>query len=95
MANYHEILKLREKMDIAGIPYDFNNLFDGHHLIYPNQEKFVCSVIEHENSYGSADDKLEIMGLLTPEEEDEDSVVGFLSAEEVFKRIENDWKINN
>lgn len=32
-------------------------------------------------------DLIEIMGLLTPEEEKYDSVVGYLTAEEVFRRI--------
>jgi hypothetical protein len=30
---------------------------------------------------------IEIMGLLTPEEQEYDSVVGYLTAEEVFRRI--------
>lgn len=40
-------------------------------------------------SHGFGDGKLEIMGLLTEEEAEWDSVVGYLSAEEVFQRIVN------
>lgn len=38
--------------------------------------------VEHFGSYGNEDDQEEIMGLLTPEEEKWDSVIGHLSAEE-------------
>jgi hypothetical protein len=43
--------------------------------------------IEHYGSYGNSCDELEIMGLLTPEEVEYDSVVGYLTAEDVFERI--------
>lgn len=43
--------------------------------------------IEHYGSYGKDEDKLEIMGLLTPDEEEHDSVLGYLTAEDVFERI--------
>ena len=48
--------------------------------------------IEHSGSYGSKKDLLEIMGLLTPEEQKLNSVLGYLTAREVFERIERDWK---
>lgn len=54
-----------------------------------------CSVIEHEASYGHSEDKLEIMGLLTDEELQNDDVVGHLSAEEVFSRIQKHFIENN
>lgn len=41
---------------------------------------------------GMSMDKLEIMGLLAPEEKKTDSVLGYLSAEEVFSRINRHWK---
>lgn len=37
--------------------------------------------------YGREKDLLEIMGLLTPEEEKINSVIGYLTAEDVFERI--------
>lgn len=48
--------------------------------------RVVISVIEGFGTYGVEDDLLEIMGLLTEEEKDE-SVVGWLTAENVFERI--------
>lgn len=87
---YKEIYKLRNLLDMAGIPYVFENGFlNGAALAYPNRNKgeFVCSVIEHDGSYGRSDDKLELMGLLTNEESECDDVIGWLTAEDVFNRI--------
>ena len=90
---YKEIFKLRDMLDNAGIPYMFENGFmNGGALAYPNRENMVCSAIEHDGSYGRHEDKIEIMGLLTDEESEYDSVLGHLSADEVFKRIKNHWE---
>jgi hypothetical protein len=43
-----------------------------------------------DDGYGSEDGLLEIMGLLTPEEEGWDEVRGWLTAEDVFSRIK-EW----
>lgn len=61
-------------------------------LIYrPDGERLV-SAVEGFGSHGfglrgEQGDLIEIMGLLTPEEEEYDSVRGWLTAEEVFGRI--------
>lgn len=90
---YKEIFKLRDMLDNAGIPYMFENGFmNGGALAYPNRENIVCSAIEHDGSYGRQVDKIEIMGLLTDEESEYDSVLGHLSADEVFRRIKNHWE---
>ena len=78
-----------------------NEYMGGYHLCYPKnndpdcveKETFdiVCSVIEHDGSYGREQDLLEIMGLLTDEEYEHDEVVGFLSAENVFERIKKHY----
>lgn len=47
----------------------------------------ICDVIQHNGSYGNEQDLLEIMGGLTEEEQENDSVLGYLTAEEVFKRF--------
>lgn len=91
---YKEIYKLRNLLDSVGIPYVFENGFlNGAALAYPNRNEgeFVCSVIEHDGSYGRNDDKLELMGLLTEEERSYDEVVGYLTAEDVFSRIRNHY----
>ena len=76
---YKEIYKLRNLLDTTGIPYVFEAGFlNGAALAYPNRKdgEFVCSVIEHNGSYGRDDDKLELMGLLTKDESKCDDVVG-------------------
>lgn len=56
-----------------------------------NEGEFVCSVIEHDGSYGKHVDKLELYGLLTEEERSYDEVKGYLTAEDVFARIANHY----
>lgn len=93
--DYQEILKLHEMLEEAEIPHTIVQVMDGWHLCYPVREpleKRVCSVIEHYGSYGREQDLLEIMGLLTAEEEQDDSVCGYLTAEEVFARIKAHWE---
>lgn len=90
---YKEIFKLRDMLDEAGIPYLCENGFmNGVALVYPNRENMVCSVIEHDGSYGRQVDKIEIMGLLTDEEGKYDNVVGYLTAEDVFGRIKTHYE---
>lgn len=87
MAKYYEICRLHLMLSEAGIPHQMNSAFDGWQVLYFQGEKRVCSAIEHYGSYGHQADRIEIMGLLTEEESQEDSVLGWLTAEEVFKRI--------
>lgn len=90
---YREIFRLRNMLDKAGIPYLCENGFmNGLAIAYPNSEKVVCSATEHDGSYGREADKIEIMGLLTDEESEYDSVVGWLTAEEVFERIKTNYE---
>ena len=88
--NYTEILRLDEMLNEAGIPHTLHRMFDGFQVCYPTNNResdIVMDAIQHYGSYGNAGNKLEIMGLLTPEEEECDSVLGYLTAEEVFERI--------
>ena len=89
---YNEILKLKNMLEKAKIPFEFSELFGGYHITYPINKFRICSVIEHDVSYGSEQDLLEIKGLLTKNEKKYDAVIGYLSAEEVFKRIQKNWK---
>ena len=92
---YREILKLHDMLETAKIPHRFHPHFDGYQILYPlvaAAPDSVCSVVEFFGSYGMEDDKLEIMGLLTEEEEDDSCVQGWLTAENVFSRIEAHWK---
>ena len=93
MTNYTEIIRLHEMLTASNIPHTFGELCDGYHITYPLGENWVCSVIERVGSYGSKFDLLEIMGLLTREEAEDDFVVGFLTAEDVYNRISTHYEI--
>lgn len=91
---YKEILKLDRMLTEAHIPHTLNKLMNGYQVCYPtNRDSVECvmDAIEHSGSFGSSDDTLEIMGLLTHEEKEDDSVLGYLTAEEVFDRIRKHW----
>lgn len=93
---YNEIFKLKSMLEENHIPFEWielNDLRNGYQICYPEKdEKRVCSVIEHSFSYGNEKDLLEIQGLLTAEEEECDSVLGNLTADDVFQRILSHWK---
>ena len=94
---YQEIRKLMRMLSDYDIPYTVNEYLDGVQVIYPETETLqdaVCSVIEHFGSYGSESDLLEIMGLLTEEELENDTVKGWMTAKKVFKRIQQHFKEN-
>ena len=81
-------------------------LVGGHHLAYyghsgpPAPEPGVvhgpgvgaaCTVIQGPGTIGYEEGLLEISGLLTDEEYELDSVIGGLTADDVFQRIRSHW----
>ena len=85
---FNSIKLLHEMLEKEEIEHDFFEDFGGYHIyVYDEFDKSIISVIENYSSYGHGEDLLEIMGLLTPEEREIDSVAGFLTAEDVFNRI--------
>lgn len=88
---YNEINRLHEMLLDAEIPHEFYPYMGGCHVVYSRNGQRVCSAIEHDYSYGHEYDTIEIMGLLTAEEAERDSVVGWLSADDVFNRIKADY----
>lgn len=92
---YKEILKLDKMLSERAIPHVLRRIDDGWQVIYAplDPEKWVLDAIETRYSYGSEYDLIEIAGkLLTKEELWEDSVVGHLTAENVFERILAHWR---
>lgn len=93
---YTEILRLKTMLEKAHIPFFWKEKhFDGHLIAYPDKgERCVCSVVEFNGSYGASGDLLEIMGLMTEKEkqETEDDVLGWLTAEDVFSRIQKHYQ---
>ena len=88
--NYTEILKLNELLSKTEIPYTVDRYFDGWEIIYFYNGERIADAVQHFGSYGADENLLEIMGCLTPEEE-QDGVLGYLTAEEVFKRFSKDF----
>lgn len=103
---YTEIFKLKEMLEEAKIPFEYEDesmpvefIIDGkwekYHICYPAFDKTrVCSIVQGRGTYGNENDLLEIMGLLTDKERKwGDSVAGHLTAEDVFNRIKNHYAI--
>ena len=86
---YREIFRLEQMLLSENIPYKLRPIFDGWQIEYPagNGER-VCSAVQHQFSYGSINDRIEIMGLTDNDEQ----VQGFLTAEDVFNRISAHYK---
>lgn len=74
-------LTSRQWLELYGAGKDF------HQICVPSRTNCEFDVICHQGSYGYEEGLLEIMGLLTEEEMEEDRVLGYLSAEDVIKRI--------
>lgn len=102
-----EMPKLIEMLKEANIPFEsFSSPFSGKQVCYYGKEGrpepkegvingpgigAVCSVIY---GYGREKGLLEISGLMTDEEyeKENDSVLGYLTAENVFARIKKHWE---
>lgn len=84
--SYTEILKLHKMLTEANIPHTLDRFMDGWQVIYFNNGKRIADAIQHYGSYGNTKNLLEIMGLIKPEETC-DSVLGYLTAEDVFERM--------
>lgn len=84
---YTEITRLHVMLEENQIPHFFHRFYDGWQVIYPNAENRRISAVQHYFSYGARENRLEIMGGITPQDETGDSVLGHLTAENVFERI--------
>lgn len=92
---FREIIRLHDMLTAENIPHSFEKWQDGWQVCYPvarPSPECVCDAVEFFGSYGHEHDLLEIMGLLTIEEKKQDSVLGWLPAEEVFERMSKHWK---
>lgn len=92
-----KLIQMLEQFEDTQEEYIFDlekDIFGCYHILYPNNIIRECSVICNPYSYGGKEGLLEIMGLLTKEESENDDVIGWLTAEDVFNRIKKDWKEN-
>lgn len=86
-----EMYKLINLLIKAKIPFEVVELCDTPQVYYPSAENCICDVICHSGSYGHDQGLLEVMGLNT---DPTDDVEGWLTAEEVYKRISQDYEKN-
>lgn len=86
--DYQEILRLDSMLNIVKIPHIRHRMFDGWKIAYIADGKVISDVIEHER------DLIELMdfSFLTGQQKDKDEVIGYLSAYEIFKVWNNDYR---
>ena len=90
---YREIMRLKKMLEEADVKfqvYEQQNGYDISSADFDFDSYKGWSVIEHDGSYGREKDLLEIsFGLMTDDErrEEDDDVLGYLTAEQVFARI--------
>ena len=84
----NEMEKLIKALEILEIPHEvLPDMWGNNQVWYPARQGHIMDAICHQYSYGGNEGLLEIMGLLTEEEEKDDGVVGWLTAEDVLARI--------
>ena len=82
-----ELITMLEKTDI---PFTVTSNNGRPQVWYPDDKHPVCDAICHWASYGHQTGLIEIMGLT----HNNDSVEGYLNADEVFTRIKEHWEAN-
>jgi len=114
--NNKEILKLKEMLEKANIPFKYtddkdhiltrpdykslpkqllDDLYPYYQIIISDKEgNRLCDAVLGYGTYGNEEGLLEIMNALTIEEIECDSVMGYLDAEEVFKRFKYCYEHN-
>lgn len=88
---YTEIVRLDNMLTEANIPHEKHRFLDGWQVVYFVGGKRIADAVQHFGSYGNEKNLIEIMGLVDPEET-MDSVLGHLTAENVFDRISKHYK---
>lgn len=84
---YTSIIKLSDMLIKAEIPHTLRPFVDGYQVIINLPYGRRIDAVEFSGSYGYEENLIEIQGAITLEELENDSVLGHLTAEEVFKRF--------
>lgn len=100
MSKYTEIFKLKKMLEEADIPFVFDDFSFEHPFTKQKGYQIIINLdgddrvdaVQHYASYGERHDLLEIMGGLTKKECRTNGVLGYLTAEEVFKRFKYCYK---
>ena len=90
--NNAEMGKLEWLLQEAKIPYRIEYIWGMPSVrYYGHGEALICEAVCHSGSYGHEIGLLEIMGLTR----NDDSVEGWLTSDEVFDRISENWHKEN
>ena len=83
---YKEILRLKQMLEDAQIPFSIEPRLGGWRIAYPSDEDgaTLISIIENYGSYGHLDDRIEILEF----QSGTGDPVGYLTAEEVFALVQ-------
>ena len=93
----NEIKRLHEMLKEANIPhkvFEDWSLYPSYQIVIEKDGARLCDVIYGYGSCGYEERLLDIMGGLTEEEIKYDEVLGYLTAEEVFKRFKYCYENN-
>lgn len=83
-----QVDKLIAMLETTDIPFGVTENHGRPQVWYPDKEHPVCDAICNWVSYGHQTGLIEIMGLT----HNDDSVEGYLNADEVFARIKEHWE---
>ena len=86
---YTEMSKLAQGLVDRDIAFTLKSAYDGFQIIVERGGSQVWDAICHKGSYGGERGLLEIMGELVDVAAEGDTVVGFLTGEDVLKRIDD------
>lgn len=86
--NVNEMELLINLLKVSKIPFEITECWGTPQVRYPSSENCICDAICHSWSYGYEDGLLEIMGLVN---DDDNDVEGYLTAFEVFGRIQKHY----
>jgi len=84
---YTALKKVHEMLLAENIPHTYEMFHNGWVIRFTDGVIDGVDGVQHSGSYGEDQNLIEIMGALTKEEGESDSVLGYLTAEEVFKRF--------
>ncbi len=82
---YNEIYRLSEMLARADIPYEWVEVPELNGYRIKLNDNVIAT--QHDDSCGHEQDKIELLGGLTPLEKEFDRTKGWLSAEDAFKRF--------
>lgn len=85
-----QVDKLIVMLETTDIPFTVTSNHGRPQVWYPDDKRPVCDAICHWGSYGHQTGLIKIMGLT----HNDDSVEGYLNADEVFARIKEHWEAN-